>query len=277
MSDRILEVDSLSIAFRGNKVVRDVSFSIDRGETVAIVGESGSGKSVTALSVMQLLPYQYASHPTGSILVDGQEVVGAEEDDMLKIRGDRVGMVFQEPMTSLNPLHHIEKQIAEVLYVHRGMGLIEARERTLELLTLVGLPRPEERLRSYPHELSGGQRQRVMIAMALANEPDLLIADEPTTALDVTIQAQILELLDDLKARLNMALLLITHDLGVVRKMADRVCVMTNGDMVEQGSADDIFDRPQHEYTKVLLAAEPSGDPVPVSYTHLTLPTKRIV
>ena len=265
MSDRILEVDSLSIAFRGNKVVRDVSFSIDRGETVAIVGESGSGKSVTALSVMQLLPYQYASHPTGSILVDGQEVVGAEEDDMLKIRGDRVGMVFQEPMTSLNPLHHIEKQIAEVLYVHRGMGLIEARERTLELLTLVGLPRPEERLRSYPHELSGGQRQRVMIAMALANEPDLLIADEPTTALDVTIQAQILELLDDLKARLNMALLLITHDLGVVRKMADRVCVMTNGDMVEQGSADHIFDRPQHEYTKVLLAAEPSGDPVPTN------------
>ena len=242
MSDRILEVDSLSIAFRGNKVVRDVSFSIDRGETVAIVGESGSGKSVTALSVMQLLPYQYASHPTGSILVDGQEVVGAEEDDMLKIRGDRVGMVFQEPMTSLNPLHHIEKQIAEVLYVHRGMGLIEARERTLELLTLVGLPRPEERLRSYPHELSGGQRQRVMIAMALANEPDLLIADEPTTALDVTIQAQLLDLLDDLKARLDMALLLITHDLGVVRKMADRVCVMTNGDMVEQGSADDIFD-----------------------------------
>lgn len=265
MSDRILEVDNLSVAFRGEEVVRNVSFTIDRGETVAIVGESGSGKSVTALSVMQLLPYQYASHPTGSILVDGKEVVGAEEDDMLKLRGDRVGMVFQEPMTSLNPLHHIEKQISEVLYVHRGMGLVEARDRTLELLNLVGLPRPEERLRSYPHELSGGQRQRVMIAMALANEPDLLIADEPTTALDVTIQAQILELLDELKERLNMALLLITHDLGVVRKMADRVCVMTHGDMVEQGTADQIFDQPQHEYTRALLAAEPSGDPVPAN------------
>ena len=259
---RILEVSNLSVAFRDEEVVRGVTFHIDRGETVAIVGESGSGKSVTALSVMQLLPYQYASHPTGSIRVDGQEVVGLDEDEMLKLRGDRVGMVFQEPMTSLNPLHHIEKQIAEVLYVHRGMGVAEARQRALELLAMVGLPRPEERLRAFPHELSGGQRQRVMIAMALANEPDLLIADEPTTALDVTIQAQILELLDDLKRRLDMALLLITHDLGVVRKMADRVCVMTEGSLVEHGPTSQIFGAPQHEYTQRLLAAEPSGDPV---------------
>jgi len=262
MSDRILEVDNLSVEFRGNEVVRGVSFHIDRGETVALVGESGSGKSVTALSVMQLLPYEYASHPTGSIRVDGQEVVGLAEDEMLKIRGDRIGMVFQEPMTSLNPLHHIEKQVGEILYVHRAMGIKEARERTLELLDLVGLQRAHERLRAYPHELSGGQRQRVMIAMALANEPDLLIADEPTTALDVTIQAQILRLLDELKVRLNMALLLITHDLGVVRKMADRLCVMTNGELVEQGASEAIFTNPQHTYTQHLLAAEPSGDPV---------------
>ena len=262
MSDRILEVDSLSVALRGTEVVHNVSFHPNHGETVAIVGESGSGKSVTALSVMQLLPYQYASHPTGSILIDGQEVVGLDEEEMLKIRGSRVGMVFQEPMTSLNPLHHIEKQIGEVLYVHRGMGVAEARARSLELLELVGLQRAEERLRAYPHELSGGQRQRVMIAMALANEPNLLIADEPTTALDVTIQAQILKLLDELKERLNMALLLITHDLGVVRKMADRICVMTHGDMVEQGATEDVFLSPQHEYTRHLIAAEPSGDPV---------------
>ena len=265
MSDRILEINDLSVEFRGEEVVRNVSFHIDRGETVGLVGESGSGKSVTALSVMQLLPYQYASHPTGSILVDGQEVVGLNEDDMLKIRGNKVGMIFQEPMTSLNPLHHIEKQIGEILYVHRGMGIKEARTQSLELLDLVGLQHAEERLRSYPHELSGGQRQRVMIAMALANEPDLLIADEPTTALDVTIQAQILNLLDELKQRLNMALLLITHDLGVVRKMADRVCVMTNGDLVEHGSAEQVFTNPQHEYTQHLLAAEPSGDPVAVA------------
>ena len=260
--ERILEIEDLAVAFRGDEVVRGVNLHIDRGETVAIVGESGSGKSVTALSVMQLLPYQYASHPSGSIRVDGREVVGLDEDEMLKLRGDRVSMVFQEPMTSLNPLHHIEKQIAEVLYVHRGMGLREARERALELLTLVGLPRPEERLGSFPHELSGGQRQRVMIAMALANEPDLLIADEPTTALDVTIQAQILELLDDLKRRLDMALLLITHDLGVVRKMADRVAIMTAGNLVEQGPAQEIFSSPQHAYTKRLLDAEPRGEPV---------------
>ena len=214
VSPNVLEIRDLAVAFRGEEVVRGVDFDVGRGETVALVGESGSGKSVTALSVMQLLPYPVASHPRGSVLVDGQEVLGAPEEEMLKVRGDRVGMVFQEPMTSLNPLHHIEKQVAEILFVHRAMGKREARERTLELLRLVGLQRAEERLQAYPHELSGGQRQRVMIAMALANEPDLLIADEPTTALDVTVQAQILALLSDLKRQLDMALLLITHDLG---------------------------------------------------------------
>ena len=264
MTDRILDIQDLSVAFRGEEAVRGVTFHVDRGETVAIVGESGSGKSATALSVMQLLPYQYASHPSGSIKVDGKEVVGASEDDLLAVRGERVGMVFQEPMTSLNPLHTILKQISEILFVHRAMSKPDARARALELLDLVGLQDAEARLSAYPHELSGGQRQRVMIAMALANEPDLLIADEPTTALDVTIQAQILALLAELKDRLNMALLLITHDLGIVRKMADRVCVMTAGEIVEQGSVNEIFTAPQHAYTKALLAAEPSGDPISV-------------
>ena len=259
---RILEVENLAVAFRGEEVVTGASFHIERAETLALVGESGSGKSVTALSVMQLLPYQYASHPRGSIRIDGQEVVGAAESDMLKIRGERVGMVFQEPMTSLNPLHTIERQIGEILFVHRALGKRDARARALELLDMVALPNARERLGAYPHELSGGQRQRVMIAMALANEPDLLIADEPTTALDVTVQAQILLLLGELKQRLNMALLLITHDLGVVRKMADRVCVMTEGEIVEQGGAERVFRAPRHEYTRRLLAAEPSGDPV---------------
>ena len=258
----ILEVDDLAVAFRGEEVVNGVSFAIDRAETVALVGESGSGKSVTALSVMQLLPYQYASHPRGSIRVDGVEVVGASEDEMLKVRGERVGMVFQEPMTSLNPLHTIEQQIGEILYVHRALGKREARQRALELLDLVALPSAHERLGAYPHELSGGQRQRVMIAMALASEPDLLIADEPTTALDVTVQAQILKLLLELRERLGMALLLITHDLGVVRKVAHRVCVMTGGRIVEQGPASTVFTAPRHAYTRHLLAAEPSGEPV---------------
>ena len=261
----ILEVADLAVAFRGEEVVSDVDFAIERGETVALVGESGSGKSVTALSVMQLLPYQYASHPRGSIRVDGREVVGASEEAMLEVRGERVGMVFQEPMTSLNPLRTIERQIGEILYVHRALGKRDARERTLELLDLVALPNAHERLRAYPHQLSGGQRQRVMIAMALASEPDLLIADEPTTALDVTVQAQILKLLEDLRDRLGMALLLITHDLGVVRKMAHRVCVMTQGRIVEHGRAETVFTAPRHEYTRHLLAAEPSGDPVPAT------------
>ncbi|MEE8397902.1 MAG: ABC transporter ATP-binding protein [Desulfobacterales bacterium] len=263
MSRPILDISDLSVAFHGKEVVTGVSFHIDQGETVGLVGESGSGKSVTALSVMQLLPERQASHPTGSVKVDGQEVIGASDDDMLKIRGNRVGMVFQEPMTSLNPLHTIERQIGEILFVHQALGRRESRDRTLELLKLVGLHRAEERLKAYPHELSGGQRQRVMIAMALANEPDLLIADEPTTALDVTVQAQILKLLADLKARMNMSLLLITHDLGIVRAMADRVCVMTNGRLVEQGTAQQIFAEPKHAYTQHLLAAEPKGDPDP--------------
>lgn len=263
MSKRILEINNLAVAFHGKEAVRGVSFHIDRGETVGLVGESGSGKSVTALSVMQLLPERQASHPRGSVKVDGQEVIGASEDVLLKVRGNRVSMVFQEPMTSLNPLHIIERQIGEILFVHKALGRKDARDRTLELLKLVGLQRAKERLRAYPHELSGGQRQRVMIAMALANEPDLLIADEPTTALDVTVQAQILKLLADLKARLNMSLLLITHDLGIVRKMADRVCVMTDGQLVEQGNTEQIFTEPKHPYTRRLLAAEPKGNPGP--------------
>jgi microcin C transport system ATP-binding protein len=226
------------------------------------VGESGSGKSVTALSIVQLLPYPLARHPSGSIRFRGEELLGAGERRLRHIRGDRIAMVFQEPMTSLNPLHTIEKQVNEVLFVHKGLTRRAARARTLELLHLVGLPEAARRLHAYPHQLSGGQRQRVMIAMALANEPDLLIADEPTTALDVTIQAQILTLIESLRRRFGMALLLITHDLGIVRKMADRVCVMTRGEIVESGPTAEVFARPRHAYTRHLLAAEPSGTPV---------------
>ena len=260
-----LEVKDLSVTFTvaGQTVpaVNRVSFSIEKGETLALVGESGSGKSVTALSILQLLPYPMAAHPSGSILVDGAEMVGAGRSALEAVRGNRISMIFQEPQTSLNPVHTIEKQVGEVLYVHRGLRREAARARTLELLSLVGLKEAEKRLKAYPHELSGGQRQRVMIAMALANEPDLLIADEPTTALDVTIQAQILELLKDLQARLGMAILLITHDLSVVRKMAKNVCVMKDGDFVEVGDAEDVFTNPQHEYTQMLLAAQPKGRP----------------
>ena len=260
-----LEVKDLSVTFTvaGQTVpaVNRVSFAIEKGETLALVGESGSGKSVTALSILQLLPYPMAAHPSGSILVDGAEMVGAGRSALEAVRGNRISMIFQEPQTSLNPVHTIEKQVGEVLYVHRGLRREAARARTLELLSLVGLKEAEKRLKAYPHELSGGQRQRVMIAMALANEPDLLIADEPTTALDVTIQAQILELLKDLQARLGMAILLITHDLSVVRKMAKNVCVMKDGDFVEVGDAKDVFTNPQHEYTQMLLAAQPKGRP----------------
>ncbi len=261
---RLLEVEDLSVDFAGEtpvRAVRGVSFSMERGETLGLVGESGSGKSVTALSIPQLLPYPTAHHPTGSIRFEGRELLGASERALCEIRGARVSMIFQEPMTSLNPLHRVERQIGEVLRLHRGMTPRQARERTLELLEWVGLDRAEERLAVFPHELSGGQRQRVMIAMALANEPDLLIADEPTTALDVTIQAQILALLRDLKARLGMALLLITHDLGVVRKMADRVCVMNAGRIVEQADVTRIFSAPSHPYTRHLLEAQPGGAP----------------
>ncbi|MFT6556199.1 ABC transporter ATP-binding protein [Sneathiella sp.] len=261
-----VSVKNLGISFKvkGQDVpaVTNVSFDINKGETLALVGESGSGKSISALSILQLLPYPLASHPTGSILVEGEEVVGKPQKEMQSIRGNKISMVFQEPMTSLNPLHSIEKQINETLLVHKGMSQSEAGKRVRELLDLVGLEATEERLKAYPHQLSGGQRQRVMIAMALANEPDLLIADEPTTALDVTIQAQILELLLDLQKRLGMAILLITHDLGIVRKMAKDVCVMTNGTIVEAGPVQQIFETPQHDYTKMLLSAEPKGLPV---------------
>ena len=261
----LLSVRDLSVAFKmgGNDVtaVDHVSFDIMPGETVALVGESGSGKSVSALSVLKLLPYPAASHPSGQILFDGDVLLDHDERDLMRVRGNAISMIFQEPMTSLNPLHTIEKQIAEVLRLHQGMDDRSARARVLELLNQVGIREPEKRLGSYPHQLSGGQRQRVMIAMALANEPRLLIADEPTTALDVTVQAQILELLGKLKTRHNMSMLFITHDLGIVRKIADRVCVMTRGKIVESGPTRAIFENPQHDYTRHLLAAEPKGHP----------------
>ncbi len=261
----LLEVEDLRVNFRVEdrvvEAVRGVSFTLDKGETLALVGESGSGKSVTALSVLQLLPYPKAWHPSGSIRLLGEEMVAADEATLRRIRGNRVGIVFQEPMTSLNPLHTIERQIAEVLVLHRGLSGEAARRRVVELLQTVGIGDAKERLASYPHQLSGGQRQRVMIAMALANEPDLLIADEPTTALDVTIQAQILKLIRELQERLGMAVLFITHDLTLVRRLADRVCVMTEGQIVEQGPVGRIFAEPRHPYTRHLLASEPRGDP----------------
>jgi microcin C transport system ATP-binding protein len=267
MTTPLLSIRDLSVAFRqgGQETlaVDRVSFDVAPGETVAIVGESGSGKSVTALSILKLLSYPPASHPSGEILFKGANLMAATEDELRKVRGNEVTMVFQEPMTSLNPLHTIERQIGEILDLHKGLSGAAAQKRTVELLTLVGIRDPESRLASYPHELSGGQRQRVMIAMALANEPDLLIADEPTTALDVTVQAQILKLLKTLKDERGMALLFITHDLGIVRKIADRVCVMTQGRIVEHGPVEDVFERPQHPYTRKLLAAEPKGAPQP--------------
>ncbi len=261
----LVVVEDLSVDFRSSgrdtHAVRNVSFDIGKGETVALVGESGSGKTVTALSILRLLPYPAASHPSGSILFKGEDLMALPPDGLRHVRGNQISMIFQEPMTSLNPLHTIEQQIGEVLKIHRGLSDRAARERVLDLLDKVGIEDPKGRLASYPHQLSGGQRQRVMIAMALANEPDLLIADEPTTALDVTIQAQILDLLLQLKDEFHMAMLLITHDLGIVRKMADRVCVMNNGEIVERGETADIFASPQHPYTKHLLASEPKGSP----------------
>ncbi len=261
----LLRIEDLSVAFRSGGrdtlAVDRVSFDIAKGETVALVGESGSGKSVTALSVLQLLPYPSASHPSGRVRFNGDDLMGADDRALRRIRGNQISIIFQEPMTSLNPLHTIEKQVGEILKLHRGMSDRAARERVVELLDKVGIVEPVKRLSSYPHQLSGGQRQRVMIAMALANEPDLLIADEPTTALDVTIQAQILALLKDLQTELGMAMLLITHDLGIVRKVADRVCVMTGGKIVEQGDTERVFTEPEHDYTRHLLAAEPKGDP----------------
>ena len=263
----LLDIRELSVAFRhegGDSIAVDrISFSIRRGQCVALVGESGSGKSVSALSVLKLLPYPSASHPSGSILFNGRDLLTLPEHDMRKIRGNDISIIIQEPMTSLNPLHTIEAQIGENLQLHNEISGRMVRERTIELLTQVGIPDPETRLGSYPHQLSGGQRQRVMIAMALANEPDLLIADEPTTALDVTVQAQILALLADIRKRLGMSLLFITHDLGIVRRIADVVCVMNSGKIVEQGPVEEVFNQPKHPYTRALLAAEPRPDPAP--------------
>ncbi len=263
--EKLVDVRNLSVDFHSGPLtthaVRNISFDIRKGETVALVGESGSGKSVTALSITRLLPYPSASHPTGEIFFDGRDVLKMKEQDVRQIRGNRVGMIFQEPMTSLNPLHLVEKQVGEVLKLHQGLSNGAARARTLDLLTKAGIQDAEDKLGVYPHQLSGGQRQRVMIAMALANNPDLLIADEPTTALDVTIQAQILVLLKQLQTEFNMAMLLITHDLGIVKKMAERVCVMRHGEIVEHGTVDAIFSNPQHPYTKHLLASEPKGSP----------------
>ncbi len=263
----LLEIKNLSVDFRNGAqvthAVRNISFSVEKGEILAVVGESGSGKSVTALSVLQLLPYPVASHPSGSIRFVGEEMIGAPEVVLRGIRGNKVAMIFQEPMTSLNPLHTIEKQIAEVLFVHKRMKPAQARQRVIELLGLVGLPKLTERLNAYPHELSGGQRQRVMIAMALANEPDLLIADEPTTAVDVTVQAQLLTLLKDIQKKTGMAVMLITHDLSIVRKMADRVIVMYGGEIVECEKTEKLFSKPAHSYTQMLLSVQPKGEALP--------------
>ncbi|MGO8042273.1 ABC transporter ATP-binding protein [Rhizobium johnstonii] len=265
MTEPLLSVRDLSVTFhQGGETslaVDHISFDIAKGEVVALVGESGSGKSVSANSILRLLPYPSASHPSGEILFKGKDLLKASERALREVRGNDITMIFQEPMTSLNPLHTIEKQIAEILALHQGLTGQSARQRVLELLNQVGIREPEKRLKAYPHELSGGQRQRVMIAMALANRPELLIADEPTTALDVTVQAQILELLRQLKAVHGMSMLFITHDLGIVRKFADRVCVMTKGKIVETGTVEEVFANPKHDYTRHLLASEPRGEP----------------
>ncbi|MBX9458167.1 MAG: ABC transporter ATP-binding protein [Rhizobium sp.] len=267
MTEPLLSVRDLSVAFHqgGNTsvAVDHVSFDIAKGEVVALVGESGSGKSVTANSILKLLPYPAASHPSGQIVFKGQDLLKARPEALRNVRGNDITMIFQEPMTSLNPLHSVERQIAEILHLHQVISNDAARKRVIELLVEVGIRDPEKRLGAFPHELSGGQRQRVMIAMALANRPELLIADEPTTALDVTVQARILELLAKLKTEYGMSMLFITHDLGIVRKFADRVCVMTKGKIVETGPTTEIFANPQHDYTRHLLAAEPRGEPPP--------------
>ena len=264
----LLQVNDLSVAFglgeRKVLAVDRVSFEINKGETVALVGESGSGKSVTALSIMKLLPYPPAHHPSGTIHFKGQDLLALPEHEIRKVRGNNITIIFQEPLTSLNPLHTIEKQLTEIMLLHQGLTGQAARKRIVELLDQVGIADPVGRLGSYPHQLSGGQRQRVMIAMALANEPDLLIADEPTTALDVTVQAQILKLLKEIQQRAGMAMLFITHDLGIVRKIADRVCVMKQGQIVEQGPVGRVYNTPAHPYTKALLEAQPKPDPAPL-------------
>ena len=276
--EQLLSIEDLSVEFISGenvqRAVNNINFSINKGETLALVGESGSGKSVTAHSILRLLPYPLARHPSGKIIYQGKDLLAAAPEYLRKVRGNRIAMIFQEPMSSLNPLHTIEKQINEILILHKGMNAKQASVRTLELLTLVEIPNPAQRMNSYPHELSGGQRQRVMIAMALANEPELLIADEPTTALDVTVQQTILELLSDLQERLGMSILLISHDLNLVRRVAHRVCVMRNGEIVEQAACAEIFSNPQHSYTQELLGAEPSGTPVPHSPSETLLETR---
>ncbi len=285
----LLTVDQLSVGFKNildknkagspntiyehsNIVVHNISFTLKKGETVALIGESGSGKSVTALSILGLLPYPTAFHPTGSIKLDDKELLNLPDKDLLPIRGKRIGMIFQEPMTALNPIHTIFQQIAEPLILHFHMNHHQARQKVIDLLGLVGFEDAEARLNAYPHQLSGGQRQRVMIAMALACEPDILIADEPTTALDVTLQSTILDLIQSLQKRFEMGLLLISHDLGVVNKMADTMIVMKDGHMVEQGATQQLLQHPTKEYTKQLIASEPSGAPTPTE-----LPAKIIL
>jgi microcin C transport system ATP-binding protein len=268
MSDTpLLEVRDLSIAFhqggRETLAVDRVSFTLEKGRTLALVGESGSGKSITALSIVKLLGATSATYPSGEVLFKGVDLLKADAPTLRAVRGNEITMVFQEPMTSLNPLHSIEKQVGEILVLHGARGADTIRTRVIELLSEVGIPDPATRLSAYPHQLSGGQRQRVMLAMALANRPDLFIADEPTTALDVTVQAQILKLLKELQGKLGMAMLFITHDLGIVRKIADDVCVMQKGTIVESGSVAEVFENPQHAYTRALLAAEPKGMPAP--------------
>ncbi|RMN32418.1 putative Peptide ABC transporter, ATP-binding protein [Pseudomonas coronafaciens pv. zizaniae] len=262
MPETLIEIRDLSVAFNGQKVVSHLSLDVRRGECLALVGESGSGKSVTAHSILQLLP-RTGTQTTGSITYRGQQLVGADDRTLRELRGNRIAMIFQEPMTSLNPLHSVSRQIGETLLLHRGVSGREARKRIVELLELVGIQQPEKRLKAYPHELSGGQRQRVMIAMALACEPELLIADEPTTALDVTVQRKILLLLKELQQRLNMSLLLISHDLNLVHSVAQRVCVMRAGEIVEQSDCKSLFKSPQHPYSRLLLDAEPAGEPLP--------------
>ncbi|MFB0963082.1 MAG: ABC transporter ATP-binding protein [Pseudomonas sp.] len=276
-AQQLLSIEDLSVEFFSGETVQravnNISFSILKGETLALVGESGSGKSVTAHSILRLLPYPLARHPSGKIMYQGEDLLAATPEYLRNVRGNRIAMIFQEPMSSLNPLHTIEKQINEILILHKGMNAKQASVRTLELLKLVEIPNPAQRMNAYPHELSGGQRQRVMIAMALANEPQLLIADEPTTALDVTVQQTILELLSDLQERLGMSILLISHDLNLVRRVAHRVCVMRNGEIVEQAACAEIFRNPQHPYTQELLGAEPSGQPVTHSPSETLLET----
>ncbi len=272
----VIEIKNLDVFFghgeSANQVVKSVNLNINPGETVALIGESGSGKSVTALSILQLLPYPLAAHSdTSSIRFQGAELVNEKESVLRKIRGNQISMIFQEPMTSLNPLHTVGKQIVEVLTLHKGLNKTLAKKRAIELLDLVKIPDPQGRFDSYPHQLSGGQRQRVMIAMALANDPKVLIADEPTTAVDVTVQAQLLELLAELQQRIGMSILFITHDLRVVKKIAQRVYVMKSGEIVESGTTDSVFSTPTHEYTKRLLSSQPSGTPDTIASDAKTL------